>query len=137
MNATSHSIVYICFIKFFMVTICQDICKICMTFFVYEVRKKSIIYSKTCCFSLFTISLGIKVRVTNIVFVIVFFFLFLPKCPIIFKNSRLVVLCIPFSNLTGFWCYEWEHKNLIQLHCISSNKAKKKSKTFRAFLVSK
>lgn len=67
-------------------------------------------------------------------FLLLFFFvLFLPKCPIIFKNSRLVALCIPFSNLTGFWCYEWEHKNLIKLHCISSNKAKKKKQNFSSF----
>lgn len=43
------------FIKFFMVTICRDICKICMTFFVYEVRKKHNIFENMLLFFIYNI----------------------------------------------------------------------------------
>lgn len=43
-----------------MMTISQDIFNICITYIVYEVRRKGIIYSTTYFFSLFTPCLGIK-----------------------------------------------------------------------------
>lgn len=50
----------------FMMTVSQDIFNKCITCFVYEVRRKGIIYSKTYFSSLFTSCLGIKVRVTKV-----------------------------------------------------------------------
>lgn len=71
-----------------MMTISQDIFNICIMCVVYEVRRKGIIYYKTYFFSLFTPCLEIKSQSNKSVFF--FFFFFLPKCPIVFKHSRLL-----------------------------------------------
>lgn len=62
-EVSSHSITYIWLLLLLfscMMTVSQDIFNICITCVVYEVRRKGIIYSKTCFFSLFTPCLGIK-----------------------------------------------------------------------------
>lgn len=74
-----------------MMTISQDIFNICITYIVYEVRRKGIIYSKTYFFSLFTPCLGIKSQSNKSRKRKLFFFL--PKCPIVFKHSRLLCFC--------------------------------------------
>lgn len=79
-------------------TISQDIFNICITCVVYEVRRKGIIYSKTYFFSLFTPCLGIKSQSNkssnNLGFIL------LLKCPLVFKNARLLfLLCVIFCLL--------------------------------------
>lgn len=102
-----HSIIYILLLLLLcscMMTIRQDIFNICITCVVYEVRRKGIIYSKTYFFSLFTHCLGIKKSQSNKSRKNMFSFL--PKCPIVFKEFKVIVflLCVIFCLLfwTGF-----------------------------------
>lgn len=83
-----------------MVTISQDIFNICITCIVYEVRRKGIIYSKTCFFSLFTPCLGIKSQSNKSRKKLLIFFL--PKCPIVFKSARLLCFCYVYYSVCYF-----------------------------------